>query len=356
MWPDNSFTERLGLKYPIIQAPMAGATTPEMVAAVCNAGGLGSLAAAMMAPDEIRDAIRQVKALTTRPFAVNLFALDQPTFSPDEVRRGQALFAAFRAELGLAEPPLPNRMMQSFDEQIEAILPESIPIFSFTFGIPAPHQVKRLKQAGMLLIGTATTPDEGVALEQAGIDFISAQGYEAGGHRGSFLKPFDESQYGTMALVPLLVDRLSIPVIAAGGIMDGRGIAAALMLGASAAQLGTAFLAATESIANPAHKAMLARASDVGTTITNVLTGRPVRGLRNRMIETLSPHRAEVPPYPLPLALGGSIYKKAREEGLTDYMPMWSGQAGAMAKNLSTTEIMHALARQAHAVFAKVKA
>jgi len=239
----TALTDRLGLSYPIVQAPMAGGgDTPALVAAVGEAGGLGFLGAAYLAPDAILEAARAVRALSARPFGINLFS---PVAAPAPiVDFGPALarLAGYYTELGLPPPTVPQMPAFSFDEQIEAVASSGAAAFSFTFGIPSPAALDSIKSRGMLVIGTATTVEEAALLEKAGVDAVTAQGGEAGGHRGTFARAFESSLIGTMALVPLVVDRVSVPVLASGGIMDGRGIAAALALGATAAQMGTAFL------------------------------------------------------------------------------------------------------------------
>lgn len=353
MWRDTALTRALGISLPIVQAPMAGATTPEMVAAVSEAGGLGSLGAAMMPPDAIREAIRRIKSLTSRPFNVNVFALHPPEVDAAAAARGAALMAEYRRELGLAEqPPLPNRIMEQFHEQVEAILQEGVPVFSFTFGLPAADWIGRFRKAGSAVVGTATHPAEALALAEAGCDMISAQGYEAGAHRGSFLKPFEEGQIGLMALLPQVRRATRLPVLAAGGIMNGEGIAAALALGAAGAQIGTAFLTTHESAAHPAHKAALPHAAETGTEITRVFSGRPARSLRNRMLRELQVHADKVPPYPLPIALNAQIYQKAREEGLADFMPLWSGQGGALCRTMGAGELVARLEAETDAAVA----
>ncbi|MCW5751803.1 MAG: nitronate monooxygenase [Alphaproteobacteria bacterium] len=347
MWRDTELTRRLGITLPIVQAPMAGSTTPEMVAAVSEAGGLGSLGAAMMTPDAIRKAIRRVKSLTARPFNVNLFALTPPHVDAEAVRRGAELMAIYRRELGLPEqPPLPNRLMEQFHEQAEAVLQEGVAVFSFTFGLPSADWIGRFRKAGAAIVGTATHPAEAAALAEAGCDMVSAQGFEAGAHRGSFLKSFDEGQIGLMALLPQVRRACRLPVLAAGGIMTGEGIAAALALGAAGAQLGTAFLTTHESAAHPAHKAALPHAAEMGTEVTRVFSGRPARSLRNRMLRELQPHADRVPPYPAPLALNAQIYQKARAEGLADFMSLWSGQGGALCRTMGAGELMARLAEE----------
>jgi nitronate monooxygenase len=310
-WSDNAFTRRLGLRVPIIQAPMAGGlSTPALAAAVCAAGGLGSVAGAMSTPEQLRTTIADVRARTSAPFAVNLFApLPAPT--NDRVPQWSELTG-----VPFAGPPVPP----DFSEQLAVILAEHVPVFSFTFGIPP------LPGDEMFRIGTATTVAEAVALAQAGVDAVVAQGHEAGGHRGTFLDAVDRSLIGTLALVPQIVDAVSVPVIASGGIMDGRGIAAAMALGAQAVQLGTAFLSCPEAGTSDRHRAALG----TDTVITRVLTGRAARAVRTPLVDRLEASGQEPPDYPLPRALSPEL-------------PMLAGQAAGSARPMPAGELMEVL-------------
>jgi len=325
-WSDTPLARRLGLRWPIVQAPMAGGpSTPELVAAVSAAGGLGSLAGAMLRPDDLRAAIRRIRERTGAPFVVNLFApLPPPT---------TARVAEWSALTGVT-PPEP-RPPVDVAAQIAVLVEERVPVFGFTFGVPP---LDGLEAAGldMVKVGTATTVAEAVELERAGVDAIVAQGYEAGGHRGTFLAPVDRSLYGTLALVPQVVDAVSVPVIASGGIMDGRGIAAALALGAQAVQLGTAFLRSDEAGTAAAHREALSR----GTTITRVLTGRYARAVRTDLVDRLEASGLEPPDYPLP-------------RGLSPEPPMLAGQGGPMARSMPAAELLATLAAETDAVFAR---
>jgi nitronate monooxygenase len=322
-WHDTPLAARLGLRLPIIQAPMAGGpATPRLAAAVSAAGGLGSVAGAMLAPGELRDAIRQVRALTDAPFAVNLFApLPPPT--TDRV-------AAWAALTGVALPELPPPVR--FEDQLAVVIAERAPVFSFCYGIPPTEGLTATR------IGTATTVAEAVELERAGVDAVVAQGYEAGGHRGTFLGPVDRSLVGTLALVPQVVDAVSVPVIAAGGVMDGRGIAAALALGAQGVQLGTAFLRCAEAGTSPAHRQAL---SSHDTTITRVLTGRPARAVRTAVVDRLEASGLEPPDYPLP-------------RYLTPEAPMLAGQGGRLARSLPAADLVAALAAETREALARL--
>ncbi|GAA4717358.1 oxidoreductase [Phytohabitans rumicis] len=317
-WRDTPLARQLGLALPIIQAPMAGGpSTPRLAAAVSSAGGLGSIAGAMLGPDALRAAIAEVRARTSAPFAVNLF-VPLPPPRADRV----AQWAALTGVQPSAPPAAP-----SFDDQLAVVIAERVPVFSFTFGIPP------LADVDAVTIGTATTVAEAIALERAGVDAVVAQGYEAGGHRGTFLGPVDRSLIGTLALVPQVADAVAVPVVAAGGIMDGRGVAAALALGAQAVQLGTAFLRCPEAGTSEAHRAAL----DHETTVTRVLTGRHARAVRTPLVERLEAAGLEPPDYPL-----------ARY--LLPEPPMLAGQGGPLARSLPAADLLAALAAEADGV------
>ncbi len=301
-WSDTVLTEQLGIRYPIIQAPMAGGpSTPQLVAAVSNAGGLGSLAGGCLQPEALRQAIAEVRALTDRPFAVNLAVTSPAERDSIRIARAYELLAPYRTELGLSlEPPvLPDP--PEFATQLNAVLEEGVPVLSFIFGAPEPVDLARLREAGIITLGTATHLLEAIVLEESGVDFIIAQGAEAGGHRGTFVGYPEQGLVGTLILAPLLSRHITIPIIAAGGIMDGCGIAAARILGAAGVQMGTAFLACPESGAHPAYKSLLREGSEIATTLTRVFSGRCGRVLRNRLTEDLHSHQAEFPGFPLQL-------------------------------------------------------
>ena len=342
----REFAARLGVALPIVQAPMAGGpTTPGLVAAVGEAGALGSIGAAMLSPRAIAEACEAVRALSTRPFLVNLFVLPPAAPSPDAIARALPRLAPFHAELGLPPPAIPNAWGEELEAQVDAVLAARPAVVGTHFGPPPPRLLAGCRARGILVVATATTPEEARALEAAGVDAVVAQGAEAGGHRGTFLRPVEESLVGTMALVPAVVDAVRIPVIAAGGIMDGRGVAAALALGASAAQLGTAFLACPEAGTHPLHKAALAGAS--GTLLTRGVTGRHARGLRNRLLVELDASAGEAPDYMVQSTLSGPLRAAAARQGRPELMAMWAGQGHAMARAEPAGAIVARLAREA---------
>ena len=329
-----------------MQAPMAGGyTTPELVAAVSNAGGLGSLAGAQLAPDELRGAIAAVRRLTDRPFGVNLFApLPQPDVDPAAVAAMHAVLAPFRAELGLSEPEAPPRLPPPgrVEEQLAVVAGERVPVFSFTFGIPPLEQVR---EAGCVILGTATTVEEAVALERSGVDVIVAQASEAGGHRGTFLGSFEHGLVGGVALVPAVVEQVSLPVLHAGGVMDGRGIAAALTLGADGVQLGTAFLGCPESGTHELHRRALVEAG-ASTVVTPVFTGRHARLVRTPYVDALERSGLDPLPYPLQAAVSADLRAAAVPAGRDDLLFLLAGQGVARLRSLPAAELVETLVRE----------
>ncbi|WP_175685455.1 NAD(P)H-dependent flavin oxidoreductase [Burkholderia anthina] len=348
-------TQRLGIALPIVQGPMNGGSTPEMVIAVSNAGGLGSLAAAGLSPEAIRSQVGTIRAGTSKPFAINLFVLDTPAPSDDEVRGALERLQPIRAELGLAQGQPLEQYCEDFREQLEALIELKVPVASFTFGLLDAPSVQRLHDAGSLVIGTATNVAEARAWEANGADIICAQGAEAGGHRGTFLGHPNASMIGTLALVPQIADVVSLPVIAAGGIMDGRGIAAALTLGAQAAQLGTAFLTCAESPIHPAWKAHIRQSTDTSTRTSRTFTGRPARGIVNDYMRRMAKFEQHVPAYPIQNALTIEIRKAAGAANRTDFISMWAGQAAGLSRrrndDIPAAALVRALADETATIF-----
>lgn len=337
--------ERLKLAHPIIQAPMAGGNdTPELAAAVCNAGGIGFLGAAYLTPQQIRDAALAVRARTNRPFGINLFA-PLPPAPPTETGRAVAAVAPYYAELGLAPPSPPAPSGHGFDDQLAAVLDSGAAVFSMAFAIPAAPYLSAVKERGLFLMGTATTVAEARLLEQAGVDAIVAQGGEAGGHRGSFAGSFEAGLIGTMALVPQVVDAVSVPVVASGGIMDGRGIAAALALGAQAVQMGTAFLTCAESGVIDAYKQAILGAQAHETAITRAFSGRPARGIVNRFMTEVEA-AGDILPFPLQNALTRPLRTAAAKQGRAEFLSLWAGQGLGLARRGTAGELMARLVRE----------
>ncbi len=351
----SSLLQRLGIALPIIQGPMTGSDTPALAAAVSAAGGLGMLGCGMRSPAAMAEAAAAVRQQTDRPFGMNLFV--QATPNPDEatVQAAMERLAPLYAELGL-QPQRPAQWCEDFAAQFEALLALRPAVASFTFGILDAAQVARLHVAGCLVVGTATTVAEARAWAGVGADAVCASGTEAGGHRGTFLGDFTASQVGTLALVPQCVDAVDIPVIAAGGIMDGRGIAAAQALGAQAAQMGTAFLACPESGIGPAYRQALALAQDTDTRLTRVFSGRPARGIVNAMMESLAAEEDRVPAYPVQNALTGALRRAAAAQGRTSHLSLWAGQGVGAARPVPAARLMALLAREWRLAAASVAA
>jgi len=341
----KTLSHRLGMALPVIQGPMAGCDTPALVAAVSQAGGLGMLGCGMRSPDTMRQAAAAVRAATDKPFGINLFVQSIPVPDDATVQVALEVLKPMYAEFGL-EPQIPTHWCEDFDAQLETLLALRPAIASFTFGILTAAQVQRLHSAGCLVMGTATTVAEALAWQSVGADAVCAQGMEAGGHRGTFLGDFDAALLGTMTLVPQCVDALRVPVVAAGGIMDGRGIAAACTLGAQAVQMGTAFLACPESAIGPAQRAAIARAQGSDTRVTRVYSGRPARGIVNTMMQRLTPHAADIAPYPLQNALTVPLRRAAAARKRADYVSLWAGQGVGMARALPAAQLLALLARQ----------
>ena len=335
MWNDRKILDLLGIEHPIIQAPMASATNPLVVAAVSNAGGLGSFGAAGTPPAKLRETVAAIRQGTGRPFNVNLFAAHTEEFDRD-VRPGPRLaekLAAYHAEFGLGAVPGPGPMFGPFDGQLDVLMAEKVPVISFHFGAD-PLAVEKAHSSGAKVLCSATTVAEAMALEDAGVDAVIAQGSEAGGHRGTFTIDYEKALIGTMALVPQVVDAVKVPVIAAGGIMDGRGIVACLALGASAVQMGTAFLGCPEMSLLDGWRTSLRRAAAEDTKVTKALSGRPARGIRNRYIEEVEALNETLLPYPAQYSLSRELRKWAAERDDSDFMSMWAGQGVGLISRL----------------------
>ena len=349
-WTQTVLTERLGIRYPIIQAPMTGGPgTPQLAAAVSNAGGLGTLAGGYLAPEALRQTIAEARALTDQPFAVNLSVVAPAKKDPVQIARAQALLAPYRAELGLPPEPSDPPEAPAFEEQLEVLLQERVAALSF-IGAPDKTYLDLLQDAGIITFGTATHLLEAIVLEESGVDFIIAQGAEAGGHRGTFIGHPEQGLVGILTLIPLLTKHVTVPVIAAGGVMDGRGIAAVRVLGAVGVQMGTAFLACPESGAHPAYQALLSQGSEIATTLSRVFTGHHGRVLRNRLSDELRAHEAELPGFPLQLLLTQELRQAAADRGLTDFMALWAGQGCHLCENRPAAELIASWAEQVTAL------
>lgn len=340
-WPTTPLTEQLHLRYPIIQAPMTGGiTTPPLVAAVANAGGLGTLAGSDLEPDSLRATIAAVRELTDQPFAVNLIIPEAVHEDSAQLERALQLLAPFRVELDLPAAPLPTWQRPNFFEQLAVLLEAQVPIVSFTGGVPRPEAMATLKQAGIITLGTATHLLEAITLEESGIDLVIAQGAEAGGPRATFVGPPEKGLVGTLVLLPTLVDYLRIPVIAAGGIMDGRGITAALALGAAGVQLGTAFLACSESGAHPRYKALVTAGTEIATTLSRAFSGKLGRGLDNRLIRTLQAQATALPGFPIQQQLVQELSQAALAADQPELVALWAGQGCGLCQRRPAAELL----------------
>jgi nitronate monooxygenase len=332
----SDFLRDLGIAYPIVQGPMAGgATTPALVAAVCNAGALGSLGAGYLRPDQIASDIETIRSFTDRPFNVNLFAGGYAPESPVDTAPMLAVLSEIHAALGLPAPVRPAWPHNPFDEQLEVVLEARPAVFSFTFGIPSPDALARLRKRGIAIVGTATTAKEGRRLDQSGVTAIVAQGAEAGGHRGTFADRFETSMIPTRMLVEAIRSEVSAPVIASGGLMDGRDIAEALARGAVAAQLGTAFLTTTESGISDSYKRALLDSATDSTVITRAFSGRPARGLSNTFAARLAANQEIILPFPLQNALTRPMRSAAAKLGNPEFQSLFAGQGVSRARSVS---------------------
>lgn len=320
------------LPIPIIQAPMAGASFDAMAVAVSRAGGLGSLAAAGVAPDEMEATVQALRAQAAAPFAVNLLMAPPARPEPSEVDVALARLAPWYAELGEPLPAAPNQFSHDFEAQLAALTRAAPPVASFTFSILTRGQVEALHAAGTYVVGTAKTVAEARAWAEAGADGICAQGFEAGGHHGNFLADIEASSVGTFALVATVLEAVDLPVIAAGGIMEGKGVAAALALGASAVQIGTAFLLADEATNGPVWQAAIREAPDDPTRLTRSFSGRYARGLENRFTREMRAVETEVPAYPVQNRLTQPLRAAAAKAGNPEMMSLWAGQAVKLAR------------------------
>lgn len=340
--------ERLGISLPIIQAPMAGVSTPAMAAAVTHAGGLGSIAVGAADAAGAQAMIAETRQRTAGPFMVNLFTHRPATAHPaKEAAWIERLRPEFEA-VGASPPSALREIYRSFvedDEMLSMLLSERPPIVSFHFGLPDEARVRVLKDAGIILLATATNLSEAQAIAAAGIDAVVAQGWEAGGHRGTFDPDAPDDRLGAFELVGLLADEIDLPIIAAGGIMDGAGVAAALDIGASAAQLGTAFIACDESVADEGYRAALAREAAHHTVMTRVISGRPARCLGNRFtrLGTDIP-AAEIPDYPIAYDLGKALHAAAKAKGEFGYGAQWAGQGAPQSRPLPAGRLVQILA------------
>jgi nitronate monooxygenase len=337
-----------GIDLPIIQAPMAGVQAGALTIAVSNAGGLGSLPCGMLSLEAIRNELKAIKAGTNKPYNLNFFCHETPTPDAERETAWRSALSPFYKEYGIDEASISSVAARSpFSSEIADVLEAfKPPVISFHFGLPSPSLLTRVKSWGSTVISTATTLEEARWLEVNGADAIIAQGVEAGGHRGNFLSDDISKQAGTFALVPQLATEIKLPIIAAGGIADARGVAAALALGASGVQLGTAYLLCSEATTSEVHRAALKSETAQHTALTNIFSGRPARGIVNRAINELGPMSLEAPAYPLATSALVPLRQKAENQNSGDFTPMWCGQNASGCKEISADEMTRALASE----------
>ncbi|WP_338870979.1 nitronate monooxygenase [Spirosoma sp. SC4-14] len=342
---NNELTNLLSIKYPIVQAPMLGVTTPAMVAAVANRGGLGSLPVGGLSPQQTSDLIRQTKGLTSKPFAVNLFAHDIPSIDVAEAEAMQVYLSDFCYTHQLPYEPVDLKTLRfyAYQEQIEVLIREQIPVVSFTFGIIDDESMARLKAAGSRLIANATSVAEAQFMSEKNIDAITIQGIEAGGHRGSFLATDSLPMVGLMALLPQVASQVRKPLLAAGGIYNGTTIKAAMMLGASGVQIGTAFIASPESKAIAAYKDRILRATETDTRLTRSFSGRWARGIINTFMESVDRSGLAIPAYPIQNSITTQLRAVAQSQNNAEFTNMWAGQSASTTKAKPTGEIFDEL-------------
>jgi nitronate monooxygenase len=349
MWPDRQLIDLFKTEFPILLAPMAGVMDAELVIAAAQGGALGSLPCAMLSAEKAREQVSIIRRRVSAPVNMNFFCHRPVALTEDAEARWKQRLTPYYKENGI-DPAAPidaaNRAPfdTAFCEVVEELKPE---VVSFHFGLPEPALLKRVKAAGCIVISSATTVKEAVWLEQHGADAVIAQGAEAGGHRGMFLTENIFEQPGTFALVPQVVDAVKVPVIASGGIADGRGIAAAFALGASGVQIGSAYLRCPESKVTAAGRAALAEGRDDSTVITNVMTGRPARGVQNRVMREVGPISPDAPPFPYAATALGPLKAAAEKQGRVDFTNLWAGQAIAMGREVPAAELTRDLARTA---------
>ena len=342
----NPWHSLLGTELPIIQAPMAGSQGSALAIVVCNAGGLGSLPCALLTADQIRDELAAIRAQTTRPFNVNFFCHEPPELSEAREAAWQAALAPYYAEFGLDLRSIAAGIGRApfsaaAAEVLSAFRP---PIVSFHFGLPSDALLARVRLWGAKVLASATTVDEARVLERRGVDAVIAQGLEAGGHRGHFLSDDLSRQLGTFALLPQIVAAVRVPVIATGGIVDAKGVAAARALGATAVQAGTAYLLCPEAATSAVHRRALQGEHAAHTALTNLFSGRPARGIVNRLMRELGPISATAPQFPLASAAIAPLRAAAERSGSGDFSPLWSGQNASGCRALPAAEVTAALA------------
>jgi len=360
MWYNTKAAALLTIDYPILQGPFGGNfSSVELVACVSNMGGLGGYGAYTLSPQEIAEVDQQIKAATNKPYNINLWVSDTDagdgSVSDQQFKKSQSLFKPYFDELGIGLPEKPAPFKSRFENQVQVILDIRPKLFSFVFGIPPADILEQCRKTGILTAGAATTLDEALALEAAGVDMIIASGFEAGGHRPSFLAAAELSKTGTFVLVRLIKEKVKIPVIAAGGIADGNGVAAALALGADAAQIGTAFLATDESNATTIHRQMLFSDAAKYTMLSRAFTGRLGRGIASRIAKDLIHKENSFLPFPLQSQFMSRLRKAAIEQEKWDMILFWSGQIAPALKHTKAADLMKSLLKETTAYFDHLK-
>ncbi|GGF03632.1 NAD(P)H-dependent flavin oxidoreductase [Flavobacterium limi] len=360
MWYNTKATELLGIQYPILQGPFGGnLSSVALTAAVSNAGGLGGYGAYTMSPQEIFETDKQIKQATNKPYNLNLWVSDhdisESGLTDEQFNKTKELFKPYFDEAGIPLPEKPASFQSRFENQLEVILKVRPKVFSFMFGALQEDVLEQCRKLGIVTVGAATTLDEAVFLENSGVDMIIASGFEAGGHRPSFLASAESSVTGTFVLLQLIREKVKIPVIAAGGIANGKGVAAALALGASAAQIGTAFLAVDESNALPVHKQMLFSDAAKYTTLSRAYTGRLGRGITSRIAKELIGKEAGILPFPLQTTFMSPLRKAALDQQKWDMILFWGGQIAPILKHTKASELMQALISETTAYFEDLK-
>jgi nitronate monooxygenase len=350
-WNQTWVATALGIEYPIIQGPLGGLSSQALTAAVSNFGGLGSFGAHGLEPQAIENVIAEIRALTSKPFAMNLWVSMEDkgatTSGAEAFHRALSHLVPHIEKVGGKQPTFSAYKPIRFEDQVRVLLDARVPAFSFIYGVPPSEILDEARKQGIVTIGTATTPDEAVVLEQAGVSLVVASGFEAGGHRGSFLRTSEDSLTGTMSLVPQTVDAVKIPVIAAGGIADARGIAAAFALGAEGVQMGTVFLACEESGAHPIHREAILSGHAGRTALTRGFTGRLARSIDNELLESMNRPDAEILPYPLQRSLMRYLAIPAQQAQKAELLALWAGQSANLVRCSNVEELMDSLVRGA---------
>jgi len=356
MWPDRRLMDLFKIEHPIVLAPMAGAVDADLVVEVSEAGGLGSLPVAILNEQQMRQQIANIRSRTRKPINVNFFCHTPPTLNNAREARWRDRLKPYYEEFGIdPAAPVSSSNRTPFDAAFCAALEELKPeVVSFHFGLPEPALLKRVKAIGCMVLSSATTAEEARWLEGRGVDAVIAQGVEAGGHRGMFLTDDLAAQPGTFALVPQIVDAVKVPVIAAGAVTDARGIAAAFALGAAGVQIGTAYMFCPESKISAVHRAALKTARSDGTTLTNLMTGRPARGIINRLMREVGPISDVAPEFPLAGGALAPLRAKAEAAGSGDFSPLWSGQAAALGREMPARELTAKLAGEAQELMRRI--